>query len=77
MYNEQMLPEGLGLAYIKADGSFDKTKSDGFDFISNFENFVILDEGIKFIFSQYQVAPYAAGMPEVVVGWDELKPYLK
>ncbi|MBC7981743.1 DUF3298 domain-containing protein [Candidatus Parcubacteria bacterium] len=77
MYNEQMLPEGLGLAYIKDDGSFDKTKSDGFDFISNFEHFIILDDGIRFIFGQYQVAPYAAGMPEVVVSFEELAPYLR
>ena len=44
---------------------------------TNFDNFVVLDEGIKFIFGQYQVAPYAAGMPEVMLTWGELKSYLK
>ncbi len=76
LYNEKFLSEGLGLAYIKEDGTFDKTKSDGFDFISNFENFVVTDEGITFIFSQYQVGPYAAGMPEVLLTWEELGDYL-
>jgi len=76
LHNEEMLNEGLGLAFLKADGTFDKTKSDGFDFRSNFDNFVILDEGIKFIFGQYQVGPYAAGMQEVTLKWDELAPYL-
>ena len=76
LHNEQMLSEGLGLAYLKADGTFDKTKSDGFDFRSNFDNFAILDGGIKFIFGQYQVGPYAAGMQEVMLSWEELGPYL-
>lgn len=43
---------------------------------TNFDNFVVLDEGIKFIFEQYQVAPYAAGQPEVLLTWEELNKYL-
>lgn len=78
-YNEQMLVEGLGLAFLKPDGSFDnvKCKCDGFNFASNFTNFVVLDEGIKFIFGQYQVGPYAVGFPEVLLSWSELSGYLK
>lgn len=78
-YNEQMLTEGLGLAFLKKDGTFDKVKCkcDGFNFASNFTNFVVLDEGIKFIFGQYQVGPYAVGFPEVVLTWEELGGYLK
>lgn len=49
----------------------------GLGLASEFTNFVVLDEGIQFIFGQYQVAPYAAGMPEVLVTWDELKNYVK
>jgi hypothetical protein len=38
---------------------------------------VILDEGISFIFGQYDVAPYVAGMPEVTLSWAELKQFLR
>jgi hypothetical protein len=47
------------------------------DIYKNFDNFVVLDEGIKFIFGQYQVAPYAAGQPEVLMGWEELEIFIK
>jgi Deacetylase PdaC/Protein of unknown function (DUF3298) len=47
------------------------------DIYTNFDNFVVLDEGIKFIFGQYQVAPYAAGQPEVLMSWGELKTFIK
>jgi hypothetical protein len=78
-YNEQMLREGLGLAFLKKNGTFDmeKCNCDEFNFVSNFDNFIILNEGIKFIFGQYQVGPYAAGFPEVLLTWDELAVYLK
>ncbi len=65
-YNEDMLKEGLGLS----------GDSIGFLYQSNLMRFVILDEGIKFIFDQYQVAPYASGNPEVLLSWDELDVYL-
>lgn len=77
--NKETINEGLGLAYLKPDYTLDKTKCncDGFFFGSNLQNFVITDLGIKFIFGQYQVAPYAVGMPEVLMTYDELKSYLK
>ncbi len=77
--NEDMVDSGLGLAYLKADGiTLDKKKCscDGFFFGSNFQNFVIKDSGITFIMSQYQVAPYVAGMPEVTFSLSELQKYL-
>jgi hypothetical protein len=74
-----MLDEGLGLAFLDKDGKFNtkKCNCDGFLFASNFQNFVITDEGIRFIFGQYQVAPYVFGMPEVTMSWDELSDFLK
>lgn len=45
--------------------------------VYSFNNFAVQDAGIKFIFGQYEVAPYAAGMPEVLVGWEELEKLLK
>lgn len=49
---------------------------DGFLVTSPYMNFTVSDDGITFIFGQYQVAPYVAGMPEVFVSWNELAPYL-
>lgn len=67
MYNEEMVRFGL----FGEDG----VKKDGFLAISPYENFAISDDGATFIFGQYQVAPYAAGMPEVFLSWQELLPY--
>lgn len=77
--SKETIYQGLGLSYLKPDYTLDKTKCncDGFFFGSNLQNFVITDLGIKFIFGQYQVAPYAVGMPEVLLTYDELKSYLK
>lgn len=71
--------EGLGLSYLNKDNTLNKEKCncDGFFFPSNLQNFVVLDEGVKFIMRQYQVAPYSAGMPEALLTWEELKLYLK
>jgi hypothetical protein len=33
-------------------------------------------EGLLVVFGQYQVGPYAIGMPEVLVPWSQLRPYL-
>lgn len=65
-YNEEIMNEGLGLT----------GNNTGFLYQSNLMRFVVLDEGIKFVFEQYQVAPYAAGNPEVLFSWDELDGYL-
>jgi hypothetical protein len=75
----EMLTNGLGLAYLKADGKtldLEKCSCDGFFFGSNFIHFTVTDTGIIFTMALYQVAPYAAGMPEVFFSWEELTPYL-
>lgn len=76
--NERMINDGFGLNYIKPDGTFDKEKCncDGYYFPSNVQVFTIHDNGIKFIFSQYQVAPYVFGNPEVMLSWNEIKNFL-
>lgn len=76
---EDMVLEGTGVAFLKADGvTLDKEKCncDGFNFASNFQNFYITDEGITFLFSQYQVAPGAAGTVKTSLDWATLKPFL-
>ena len=78
--DESMITTGLGLAYLKADGKTLDTKKcacDGFFFPSNMQNFYVGDNGMTFIMNQYQVAPYAVGMPEVEVSWRELAPFLR
>ncbi len=77
--DREMIDSGLGLAYLKPDGvTLDKEKChcDGFFFPSNFQNFVINDGGITFVFSEYQVAPGSSGAPEFTLDWETLKPYL-
>lgn len=75
----ETINEGLGLAYLREDNTIDlaKCNCDGYFFGSNLQNFVVTDNGIRFIMYQYQVAPYSAGMPEVTLSFEELKPYLK
>ena len=34
------------------------------------------EEGVKFAYGQYEIAPYAAGMPQFVVPYDKLAPYM-
>lgn len=34
-------------------------------------------KGLAFVYQQYEIACYAAGMPAFVLTWDELKPFLK
>jgi len=80
MFMEDMMMEGMGLAYLKADGvTLDKEKCncDGFFYGSNLQNFYILDEGITFLFNQYQIAPGALGVIKTTLDWETLSPYLK
>lgn len=43
----------------------------------NYKNFYITKEGIVIIFIPYQVAPYVAGSPQVVIPYDALKDIIK
>lgn len=51
----------------------DGTKPDG----QHFQNFVLSDEGFVFVFGDYEVAPYAAGNPTVLISYGELSSLLK
>jgi hypothetical protein len=78
-FNEEMLMDGLGLSYLKEDGltlDKEKCKCDGFLFASNLQHFVLLDEGIRFYFDKYQIAPGAFGTPVVLISWKQLEPFL-
>ena len=37
---------------------------------------MFVKEGISFVYNQYEIAPYAAGLPSFVVPYDKIKPYL-
>lgn len=43
----------------------------------NFSNIIPMKEGLLIKFGQYQVAPYAAGMPEIFISNSEIKDILK
>jgi hypothetical protein len=75
-----MVKDGLGLAYLKDDGiTFDQEKCncDGFLFASNFQNFVIKDDGITFFFNKYRITIGASGVADITLNWSELAPYLR
>lgn len=42
----------------------------------NFDQFVINNTGVVFLFSPYQIGPYAAGAQRAEFSWKELEPYL-
>ncbi|MDQ5957633.1 MAG: hypothetical protein QG614_608 [Patescibacteria group bacterium] len=77
-YNKNMADDGLGLNCIKEDNTFDSAKAgcENVSLTQNLKHFIVGDSGITFIMEQYQVAPYASGMPRITLTWAELKPYL-
>ena len=80
LFFKDFVEAGLGIAYLKKDGvalDHEKCRCDGFFFGSNFQNFVLRNEGITFYFDKYAIAPGAAGITQVTLTWDALRPYLK
>ncbi len=78
MTDEDMVMEGLGLAYLKADGKtldHEKCNCDGFFFGSSLQNFYVKDEGMTFLYDQYDVAPGAAGIVKVELSNEELSDF--
>lgn len=75
---KEMIFQGLGLNCVDGENNFNKEAcgSEAFFFGSNFQNFIIKDDGLVFIMNKYQVAAGAAGNPEVYFSWEELKPFL-
>lgn len=71
----------LALAYVK-----DHTLEDGEDFpwdvsdmtqyLSDPSRWSFETDGLHVQFELYEVVPYAAGMPEAIIPWDDLKSYL-
>jgi hypothetical protein len=43
---------------------------------ANFSRYTIDENGMTFIFNEYQVAPYSAGPQDAVLTWQELRPLL-
>ncbi len=44
--------------------------------VSNFRSWQLTTAGLKITFGEYQVAPYAMGMPSIVIPWTTLRPVL-
>jgi Protein of unknown function (DUF3298). len=40
-------------------------------------NFAVSEEGITWTYNPYEIAPYSMGIFDLLVSWDDLKPYLK
>lgn len=77
--DKEMVYHGLGLDCLDANDVFNGKLClvDGFFYPSNFQSFVLSDNGITFIMQKYQVAAGVAGNPKIFFSWDELAPYLK
>lgn len=73
VFPKDMLMKGLGLS-IQSESHFDDAPK--FEFRSNFTNFIILDEGVRFYFDMYRIAPRVAGTPYLFLSWKELSPYV-
>lgn len=74
-----MVRDGLGLSYLKADGvTLDHAKChcDGWLYASNLQNFVVTDEGMTFYFNKYAITIGASGIVGIALDWADLKPYL-
>lgn len=80
LFFKDFVRQGLGLDYLKADKKtldHNKCQCDGYFFGSNFQNFVPSKKGITFYFNKYEIAPGAAGITNITLSWEDLKPYLK
>src|SRR5690606_2466481 len=80
LFFKDFVESGLGLSYLKADSvtvDTQKCGCDGYSFVANFRNFVIKDKGITFYFDKYAIAPGAAGITQLTLPWNDLRPYLK
>ncbi len=72
----------LGERIFKKDKNIQKMRNRshmwfwGGDFYLS-SNFGLTDEGIRFIFTEYEIAPYAYGSTELLLPYAEIKDYLK
>lgn len=74
-----MVRDGLGLSYLKADGvtlDHTKCKCDGWLYASNLQNFAVTDQGMTFYFDKYAITIGAAGISHIALDWADLRPYL-
>ncbi|MBR0036550.1 MAG: DUF3298 domain-containing protein [Bacteroidales bacterium] len=63
--------DGKSLAQMKKEGYFFE------DAVLDLpDNFFITEDGITFVFQQYEIAPYAMGIISVDLTWEELQPLL-
>jgi hypothetical protein len=75
----QQLDQGLGLAFLDADGvtlNKAKCKCDGYFYGSNAMNFMLKDDGITFAYNEYAILPGSYGAPTVTLSWDAVQPLL-
>ncbi len=71
----------LALAYVKQNvleegQGFDWDVSDLTQYLADPSRWTFQKDGLHVQFELYEVVPYAAGMPEAIISWEDLKPYL-
>lgn len=66
------------LLYGKLMAGLDEEEEDAlFGIPGPNENFSVSDEGVTWHYNPYEIAPYAFGVLEATLTWEELKPFLK
>lgn len=66
------------LLYESVLAGLDEEQEDGlFGTPAPNENFSVSDEGVTWHYNPYEIAPYAFGVLEATLTWEELKPFLK
>ena len=64
-------------AFIKANGSsgWEFTPGRGDFFLP--DNFSITKKGLRFTYGQYEIGPYAAGSPELLIRYDQISQFIQ
>ena len=79
VFSPESVKNGLGLNYLLADEiTIDtlKCKINSFEFKSNFSSFIIQDNGVHFYYDKYRLTPGSAGVPSIILNWNQLSPYI-
>lgn len=79
-FERQQVSEGLGLAYLQPDGRTLDTAAchcEADVFRNTLNTFSVSNQGITFYIEKYRIAAGAAGVPELLLTWQQLAPYLQ
>ena len=80
---QELMRKGI-LEYMRGDNS-QLTEEEAMDMLDESAKYylpmpqcppIFTNEGILFLYNQYEIAPYALGLPQFVLTWEKVMPYL-